>query len=243
MKFVPEITIGDISTIIMIIVILQTYSLSRRAERKLQKATFVRDYTRQFYEDPEITSIFFDIDYNRFTFNKEMLGTEKELRLVKLLDMLNSLSFNYANGIIKTGDIDDTTLGYAISRVYRNPEVKNYLKHVDKHSTNINMKVTAFGYFRQLGEKEIERARRYHNPLSLILFDVDDFKKYNDSYGHVEGDQALEKLGEIIKKNVRIVDTAYRYGGEEFTIILPETGWIEAYFGANRIRRAFEGFM
>lgn len=57
-----------------------------------------------------------------------MLGTEKELRLVKLLDMLNSLSFNYANGIIKTGDIDDTTLGYAISRVYRNPEVKNYLK-------------------------------------------------------------------------------------------------------------------
>lgn len=91
-------------------------------------------------------------------------------------------------------------------------------------------------------EKEIERARRYHDPLSLILLDVDDFKKYNDSYGHVEGDQALEKLGEIIKRNVRIVDTAYRYGGEEFTIILPETGWTEAYFVADRIRRAFEGF-
>lgn len=91
-------------------------------------------------------------------------------------------------------------------------------------------------------EKEIERARRYHNPLSLILLDVDDFKKYNDSYGHVEGDQALEKLGEIIKKNIRSVDTAYRYGGEEFTIILPETGWTEAYFVADRIRRAFEGF-
>lgn len=94
-------------------------------------------------------------------------------------------------------------------------------------------------FYSQL-EKEIERVKRYHNHLSIILLDIDDFKRYNDTYGHVEGDKVLEKLGEIIRNSVRKVDTAYRYGGEEFTVILPETGWIETHSVADRIRRAFE---
>jgi len=94
-------------------------------------------------------------------------------------------------------------------------------------------------FYSQL-EKEIERTKRYHAPLSLILLDIDNFKRYNDTHGHVEGDKVLEKLGEIIRNNVRRVDTAYRYGGEEFTVILPETGWIEAYSVADRIRKVFE---
>ena len=98
--FVPEITIGDILTIIMIMVISVTYYLSRRSEKKLQKAMFIRDYTKQLHKESGISSIFFDIDYNRFTFNREILGTEKEVHLVSLLDMLNSLAFNYVNGII-----------------------------------------------------------------------------------------------------------------------------------------------
>ncbi len=96
MKFVPEITIGNILTIVTIIVALLTYHFSRRAQSKLEKAIFVRDYTNRFHKDKGIASIFLDIDYNRFTFDKEMLGTEKELRLINLLDMLNSLSFNNA---------------------------------------------------------------------------------------------------------------------------------------------------
>ena len=159
MKFVPEITIGNILTIVTIIVALLTYYFSRRAQSKLEKAIFVRDYTNRFHKDKGIASIFLDIDYNRFTFDKEMLGTEKELRLINLLDMLNSLSFNNANGIIDIEDIYETTLGYAIVRVYLNPEVQKYLKHVDEHSTNIKMKVTAFGHFRRLGDK---LSRKYY---------------------------------------------------------------------------------
>jgi len=94
-------------------------------------------------------------------------------------------------------------------------------------------------FYSQL-EKEIERTKRYHTPLSLLLLDIDNFKRYNDTYGHVEGDKVLEKLGEIIRNIVRKVDTAYRYGGEEFTVILPETRWIEAYSVADRIRKTFE---
>lgn len=160
--FVPEITIGNILTIIMIMVILVTYHLSRRFEKKLQKAMFIRDYTKQLYENSEISSVFFDIDYNKFTFNKEILGTEKEVHLVSLLDTLNSLAFNYVNGIINIKDIDETTLGYAISRVYLNPEVQKYLKHVDEHSANIKMNATAFGHFRKLGNKLSKKLYRQH---------------------------------------------------------------------------------
>jgi two-component system cell cycle response regulator len=87
---------------------------------------------------------------------------------------------------------------------------------------------------------EIERADRYGHPLSLLLLDIDYFKGYNDSYGHLEGDNVLKVLAEVIGHNLRQSDTAYRYGGEEFTVILPETGSANALLVAERIRAGFE---
>jgi diguanylate cyclase (GGDEF)-like protein len=69
--------------------------------------------------------------------------------------------------------------------------------------------------------------------------DIDDFKKYNDTYGHLQGNKVLVNLADIILKIVRKNDTAYRYGGEEFVIILPETGVQEAVSVAERIRTLF----
>jgi diguanylate cyclase (GGDEF)-like protein len=94
-------------------------------------------------------------------------------------------------------------------------------------------------FFRQL-RQEIERAKRYEEPLSLILLDIDNFKGYNDSYGHLEGDRVLAVLAEVIKLNLRIADTAFRYGGEEFTVILPETEGENAILVAERLRKGFE---
>lgn len=87
---------------------------------------------------------------------------------------------------------------------------------------------------------EIDRANRYNRPLSAILLDIDDFKHYNDKYGHLEGDKVLISLGKVIRECLRITDSAYRYGGEEFTVILPETEGEEAIAVSERIRKKFE---
>jgi len=85
---------------------------------------------------------------------------------------------------------------------------------------------------------EVDRSNRYKHPLALLLLDIDHFKDYNDLYGHLEGDKVLIKIGEKIKNCLRMMDSAYRYGGEEFTIILPETSGREAVTVADRIRRS-----
>jgi diguanylate cyclase (GGDEF)-like protein len=94
-------------------------------------------------------------------------------------------------------------------------------------------------FYSQL-ETEVDRFNRYKHPLALLLLDLDHFKDYNDSYGHLEGDKILVRFSQIIKSCLRANDTAYRYGGEEFTVILPETGGEEAGTVAQRIRAALE---
>ena len=86
---------------------------------------------------------------------------------------------------------------------------------------------------------EMDRIQRYKHPLALLLLDVDNFKIYNDTYGHLAGDKVLAKLGEVIRKSIRKTDSAYRYGGEEFTVILTETRGQDAGVAAERIRKGF----
>jgi two-component system, cell cycle response regulator len=93
-------------------------------------------------------------------------------------------------------------------------------------------------FFRQV-QAEVERALRYSSPLSLCVIDIDNFKQYNDAYGHLSGDAVLSELGRLIQKLIRDADSAYRYGGEEFIIVLPETTREEAARVAERIRITF----
>jgi diguanylate cyclase (GGDEF)-like protein/PAS domain S-box-containing protein len=86
--------------------------------------------------------------------------------------------------------------------------------------------------------REMERAKRHNRPLSMLLIDIDLFKDFNDKYGHWEGDYVLKKIGEILMKNVREIDMAFRYGGEEFTVLLPDTRHEDAIIVAERIRKA-----
>jgi diguanylate cyclase (GGDEF)-like protein len=94
-------------------------------------------------------------------------------------------------------------------------------------------------FYSQL-ELEVDRFNRYRHPLALLLLDIDHFKDYNDAFGHLEGDKVLVRFSQIIKSCLRANDSAYRYGGEEFTVILPETGGEEAKTVAQRIRAALE---
>ena len=95
--------------------------------------------------------------------------------------------------------------------------------------------------FEDLMSRELQRAERHEREFSLALVDVNDFKKYNDTYGHQAGDRALSALGEAIRKAIRSTDIAARYGGDEIVIILPETKLVKAYnMFANRIKREIE---
>ena len=85
-----------------------------------------------------------------------------------------------------------------------------------------------------------ERARRYNRPYSVALIDVDNFKKYNDNYGHQMGDSALVKVAAALKKAVRSADSVFRYGGEEFLVVLPEVGVEGAAVAGEHMRIAIE---
>lgn len=86
-------------------------------------------------------------------------------------------------------------------------------------------------------EEEIERSKRYNSQLSILLVDIDDFKKINDTYGHLAGDHVLGKVAQILKQGLRTIDTVSRYGGEEFLAILPETDGARALTVGERLRR------
>lgn len=93
-------------------------------------------------------------------------------------------------------------------------------------------------YFQDTLRKQIEISRRYNQHFSLIIADIDFFKKFNDTYGHQAGDAVLRQVAQILKKNSRTTDYVCRYGGEEMSIILPNTTAEEALNNANRICRA-----
>jgi diguanylate cyclase (GGDEF)-like protein len=90
-------------------------------------------------------------------------------------------------------------------------------------------------YFQERMAEEIERSRRHHLPLSLIMLDIDNFKKLNDTYGHLSGDEVLKMTSRCLRTCIRTIDVAARYGGEEFTVILPQTAKADAITIAERI--------
>lgn len=94
------------------------------------------------------------------------------------------------------------------------------------------------GYFESRLDDEIQRAKRYGEALSLLMFDIDHFKKFNDNHGHQTGDAVLVALSRLVRETVRATDVAFRYGGEEFTVLLPRTTVQDAAILAERLRSA-----
>jgi len=92
-------------------------------------------------------------------------------------------------------------------------------------------------HFNECIKKEIERHSRYSGIMSLILLDLDYFKAYNDMHGHTAGDKILEMMGRLVNKEIRSTDLAFRYGGDEFAVILPQSAIDDALVVAERVRR------
>lgn len=92
-------------------------------------------------------------------------------------------------------------------------------------------------YFEQQFQLELERAYRIGHFSTLLILDIDDFKKINDKFGHLEGDKALKLLASTLKEQVREVDLPVRFGGEEFLVLLPETSLEQGRIVAEKIQR------
>lgn len=111
---------------------------------------------------------------------------------------------------------------------------------VEQSSTDMMTKLKLKYYFFNALTDKLDLAFAQNQPLSVIMFDIDFFKKFNDTYGHACGDYVLQTVAKIIKNGIRGQDMASRYGGEEFTVMLHNTGKEEAVLVADRIRQQIE---
>ena len=154
--------------------------------------------------------------------------------------------------VIKAGASDFVTKPFSIdeieaklNRIIRERNLKKELKEKNEELKRLSIRDSLTGLFNQRHfyaelEREAERTRRQKHSLSLILFDVDKFKNYNDTYGHLEGDKVLGKIGEIVQTSIRKdVDSGYRYGGDEFAVITPETNQQQSAKIGERILKDF----
>ncbi|MFC2003324.1 diguanylate cyclase [Chloroflexota bacterium] len=108
-----------------------------------------------------------------------------------------------------------------------------------EHRSRIDELTSLFNrrHFDESIKQEIDRHSRYGSMLSLVLIDLDNFKRYNDLMGHVGGDKLLTRIGRSVKESLRNIDLAFRYGGDEFAIILPHTSADDAFSTAERVRK------
>ncbi len=121
--------------------------------------------------------------------------------------------------------------------------LQNALLHGELERLSVTDRLTELynhGHFQQRLEEEFKRSARFGHPMALIMLDIDDFKEFNDSYGHPRGDDVLKAVSSVIRRNLREMDIAARYGGEEFVLVLPETDRDGASAVAERIRSDIE---
>lgn len=123
-------------------------------------------------------------------------------------------------------------LGHRVGKFIKNMYARVYCDQLTGLSNR--------GYFYFRLHNEILKISSRKSPLSLVMIDIDNFKSINDKYGHLEGDKVIKNIAYILKQNIRKSDAAIRWGGDEFTLILPNTSEIESYKIADRIRRVVE---
>ena len=160
-----------------------------------------------------------------------LLGRDEPLGSLSVGRIFSSEPFTEEDGKILKN------LAFIFSLIVKEELEKQRLleKAIRDHLTKLYNRL----YLEEEMPKEIERARRYSYPVSLIMFDLDGFKEINDCYGHQMGDEVLKRFADLLRSRIRTTDIPVRYGGEEFIVVLPHTYGEEAYKVAERIREDF----
>ena len=149
-------------------------------------------------------------------------------------DMLDSIQKNIEN-IISTFDVPEENKMEVIKQINYMYSRTKYLSYTDELTSLPNRRSFDSDF-----NKEFLRAKRYKNNLTLVMFDIDFFKKVNDTYGHQCGDYVLQNVANAALQTFRQTDTVYRTGGEEFTVILTETDINQSKIPLERFRKTIE---
>lgn len=142
---------------------------------------------------------------------------------------LRALKAGADDYIPKTSEAEEVSL--RIHRLIERVESLRRLSIIDSLTMLANRR-----YFDRRLVEECEKFRRYNRPLSLLLFDVDEFKFINDTYGHIAGDKALKSIADVLLNGLRTGDVVCRYGGDEFAVLMPETSLEGAWHASERLR-------
>ncbi|WP_031479617.1 sensor domain-containing diguanylate cyclase [Maridesulfovibrio frigidus] len=163
----------------------------------------------------------------------------EELMDVKELQEENSAQLN-----LLLHELDDKNLKLK-KEISERKKAEQRLRESEERFKNLSITDQLTGLFNRrhlqdVAHREVEKCKLENSPLCTLLMDVDNFKHFNDTYGHSAGDDVLSNVGKLIKDSIKGTDRAFRYGGEEFLVLLPETGCKEAKQTAERIRTAME---
>ncbi len=169
-------------------------------------------------------------------------------KLTKIIKSVSENDFKDMSAVVKGSEefIEKRKSNDEVSRLAR--ALRNFGQQIEDKTnelerliiTDEKTKLFNFRHFKSELHSEIARAKRFSEPVSLIMIDADKFKHYNDTNGHVLGDEALIKMAKLMKSLCRETDKPARFGGEEFAVLLPKTGKEEAVVFAERIRKAIE---
>jgi diguanylate cyclase (GGDEF)-like protein len=203
------------------------------------------------FSSPLISFIIFYIIVSTFLndLQKALRNTITSIALIFVIAILSRPDLNFTSAEITNIFALDFLLvfafaisGYLSENIHKQEAILKRL--LDKtHELSIKDGLTGLfnqNYFFTALEKETERSLRYQEAYSLIIFDVDFFKNYNDHNGHIKGSQTLQRVGQIMISSFRTTDILAKYGGDEFVVILPKTDKIGAYLAAERLRERIE---
>ncbi len=233
--------------------IVQTLKSVSLADNYLQAQDGIEGF-KILIEKPTIDLVLCDLEMPRMDGFKflAMVRSRAELNDIPIIMLTGSESREKKIKGLEQGASDYVTkpfdAGELVARVKVQLKIKllqDNLKHSNellKELSNTDPLTQLFNrrYMMEVLDKELQRTARKGSPLSLIIIDIDHFKKVNDLYGHQQGDVVLVNVSNLIKQHLRSYDVAARYGGEEFVAVLPETPLDEAIAVAERIRIAIQ---
>jgi diguanylate cyclase (GGDEF)-like protein len=217
-------------------------------ERSSSETTALYDITRQICKTLEEEKIFsllreqidryLKVDDCRFIKQGEDLGVYKDYTVLPLSIQNKTIGHLVASGVREKDSEKFFILAgqflIGIKRAYLYQEIQELT------ITDVLTRIFSRRYFLERFREEVERSRKQKYELSFLMVDIDHFKEINDNYGHLVGDAILREVAQTIKENIRQIDFMGRYGGEELSIVLPETDKEQAGLVAERIRQTVE---